>query len=107
MVAVHSIEYDALPCYFMLFGLRSEHGAAHPCIECGNHPNPCPAVSPIKRTWQSWDDVQQMAESLSLQTVPVLFRGKFASLAQIQVSIIKMVKALLKVMLLGIFESTS
>ncbi|MFO0661356.1 MAG: RNA ligase family protein [Polyangiaceae bacterium] len=51
--AVHSIEYSALPSYSLVFGVRRDGDAV----------------------WLSWDDVEAVAESIGLPTVPVLFRG--------------------------------
>ncbi len=51
--AVHSIEYNALPDYSLVFGVRDDE----------------------KSQWWSWDMVELAASSLGLPTVPVLFRG--------------------------------
>ncbi len=51
--AVHSIEYDALPGFSLVFGVRDD----------------------ARGHWWSWDEVTAQAEALALPTVPVLFRG--------------------------------
>lgn len=50
--AMHSIYYEALPSYFLLFSAWNEHNL---CL--------------------SWDDTEELAERLGLVTVPVLYRG--------------------------------
>lgn len=55
--AVHSIEYSALPSYSLVFGVRRD---ADMC-------------------WLSWSDVEKVAESMGLPTVPVLFKGTVAT----------------------------
>lgn len=50
--AVHSIEYDALPGYFFVFGIRDDP----------------------HNYWLSWDEVAEMCEYNNLATVPVLER---------------------------------
>lgn len=51
--AVHSIEYNFLPNYSLVFGVRDD----------------------IKNEWWDWDSVEEMAKEINLPTVPVLFRG--------------------------------
>lgn len=51
--AVHSVVYDALPDYSLVFGVRDDD---------------------TRRFW-AWDDVVALAADLGLPTVPVLFRG--------------------------------
>ena len=58
--ARHSIEYSALPDYFLLFGIR-ELGAIG-----GDY-------------WYSWEDVENFALLYNLETVPVLYKGAVAS----------------------------
>mmetsp|Transcript_59951 Transcript_59951/g.130029 ORF Transcript_59951/g.130029 Transcript_59951/m.130029 type:complete len:1381 (-) Transcript_59951:223-4365(-) len=60
MAAIHSITYSNLTSYFYLFGARRNG------------------------QWLSWDDVERLAAQLSLATVPVLFRGHFASPDELQ-----------------------
>lgn len=55
--AVHSIEYEALPGYSMVFGVRDD----------------------AKKVWWSWVMVELQAQLLGLPTVPVLFRGQVSS----------------------------
>jgi hypothetical protein len=68
MTAIHSIEYDRLPAHFLLFGVRSGR-----------------EESAKDQTFLSWDDVEARARELDLTTVPVLFRGVFHSLDEMQV----------------------
>ena len=53
--ALHSISYNELPGYFMMFNVRD---LSFPDI-----------------IWNSWDDVELWASELEVPTVPVLFRG--------------------------------
>ncbi len=55
--ALHSIAYDKLPGYFLMFNVRD--------LE--------------KQEWLSWDDVCLWADELSVPTVPVLFKGIISS----------------------------
>ena len=64
MVAIHSIEYDALRSYFLLFGIHRTSGN--------------------QATWMSWDDVEQRADEIGLVTVPVCFRGVFQTAADME-----------------------
>lgn len=52
LFAKHSIGYEALPSYFMVFGIYDENNNA-----------------------LSWDDLVEWCELLGLSTVPVLYRG--------------------------------
>lgn len=54
LYAEHSIHYDDLPSYFLLFSVWNE-----------------------KNQCLSWDDTQQWADLLELNTVPVLYRGPY------------------------------
>jgi hypothetical protein len=55
--AVHSIEYEGLPDYSLVFGIRDE----------------------VALAWWAWDHVVAEAARLELPTVPVLFRGAVKS----------------------------
>lgn len=55
--AVHSIEYEGLPGYSLLFGVREDRGGR----------------------WWPWTMVELQAQVLGLATVPVLFRGQVSS----------------------------
>jgi hypothetical protein len=57
--AKHSISYDALPGYFLLFGVRE-----------------LDANVPF---WYSWEEVEFWGEFFGLPTVPVLFKGTVSS----------------------------
>ena len=59
--ARHSIEYNELPGYFMLFNVR-DLNRVH-----GDTPNPM---------WLAWEEVEMWAEEIGVPTVPVLFKGK-------------------------------
>lgn len=64
--AQHSIAYNELPGYFLLFNVR----------------NLSPWVPPFKEQkphWESWEEVELWAEDLGLPTVPVLFQGQVNS----------------------------
>ena len=52
--ARHSIQYESLPGYLLLFSVRDDGSGA----------------------WRSWQDVRRLAESLSLPTVPELWSGQ-------------------------------
>ena len=54
LYAVHSIKYDSLPTYFMVFNIWDEN---NDCL--------------------SWDDTLTWCELLGLQHVPIIFRGIF------------------------------
>ena len=62
MFGVHQIEYDGLASYFYLFGVHDD----------------------LLGSWWSWDQVVELAAFLQLPTVPVLFRGSFATLNLVQ-----------------------
>lgn len=64
MYAKHSIFYDNLPSYFLLFNVRQFKDDA-----------------PI---WLSWDEVEMWAEEIGIPTVPVLFRGVVASESELK-----------------------
>lgn len=55
--ALHSIAYDALPGYFLLFNIRDT----------------------VQNVWYRWGDVEYFANELGLPTVPVLFKGQVSS----------------------------
>lgn len=60
--AVHSIEYAELPGFFLVFAVRDDSTGV----------------------WWSWSLVEMMADTLSLPTVPVLFRGQVTSVAELE-----------------------
>jgi hypothetical protein len=53
MFAVHTIVYECLPSYLFTIGVRDDQS----------------------RYWWNWDETEQMAATLNVPTVPVLFRG--------------------------------
>ncbi len=60
--AVHSIAYDALPDYSLVFGVRDDADG----------------------TWWDWDMVSAQAADLGLPTVPLVFRGTVATEADLR-----------------------
>ena len=56
--ALHSIAYNELPGYFLLFNVRD--------LERGS-------------MWASWDEVEMWAEEVGVPTVPVLFKGQVSN----------------------------
>lgn len=58
--AVHSIAYDALPSYFLLFGVRDHY------IE-------------MDAKWYDWDWNECICKTLGVATVPILWKGQVAS----------------------------
>lgn len=54
LYAAHSVPYDALPSYFMLFSVWDHNNRS-----------------------VSWDDVEMWAELFGIETVPVLYKGIF------------------------------
>ncbi len=59
--ARHSIAYDALPGYFLMFGIRA-------LLE-----------APEDNFWYTWQEVEDWANQLALSTVPILFKGQVSS----------------------------
>lgn len=57
LFAKHSIAYDKLPSFFMLFNVRSL----------------------LDDVWYSWDEVEMWADEIGVPTVPVLFKGKLST----------------------------
>lgn len=55
MYAVHSLRYECLPSYFILFGILDEEN----------------------NTILSWDETEQWASLLGLEVAPVIWRGVF------------------------------
>lgn len=63
--ARHSIEYNELPGYFLLFNVR--------------------VLSPeLNDIWLSWEEVELWAEEIGVPTVPVLFKGSVSSEKELQ-----------------------
>ena len=60
--AVHSIEYEALPEYSMVFGARDD----------------------VNGIWWDWDMTVAQARDVGLPTVPELFRGTVADVAELE-----------------------
>jgi hypothetical protein len=60
--ALHSIAYDFLPAYFLLFGARYL----------------------TTSTWASWSDVENWSKVIAAPTVPVLFKGQVSSKNKLQ-----------------------
>lgn len=66
LYARHSIAYRNLPGYFLIFGVRE--------------------LSEMPR-WLPWADVEAWALQLHTSTVPVLYRGLFATLAKLRAEV--------------------
>lgn len=64
--AVHSIQYDALPAYFFLFGIRDK----------------------VSRQWWDFDTLSDAARILDMETAPVLWRGTFATRASLERAVV-------------------
>lgn len=62
--AVHSIAYDELPSYFLLFNVRD--------------------LTQTEPVWVSWEEVELWAEEINVKTVPVLFKGIVSSDQELQ-----------------------
>lgn len=62
--ALHSIAYNELPGYFLMFNVRE--------LSFGNI------------IWYSWDDVEMWAEELEVPTVPTLFKGVVKTAQELQ-----------------------
>lgn len=62
--AQHSIIYNELPGYFMLFNVRY--------------------INPIEPLWASWEEVEMWGQELEVPTVPVLFKGTVSKEIQLQ-----------------------
>lgn len=60
--AAHSIHYDALPGFFLVFAVRDDP----------------------RGTWRSWEDTASLAKHLGVPTVPALARGSFATEAALR-----------------------
>lgn len=61
MFGIHSIEYDGLTNFFYLFGVQRPSGE-----------------------FASWDEVVEIADSIGVPTVPVLFSGVVRSLEELE-----------------------
>lgn len=62
--ALHSVSYNELPGYFMMFNVRD--------------------LSSDDIVWYSWDDVELWALELEVPTVPVLFKGIVKTAQELQ-----------------------
>jgi hypothetical protein len=72
--AKHSIAYDKLPSYLLVFGVRYLPPlSTHPLVKemAGND-------------WLQWDEVQAWAAELGVSTVPELDHGRFATEKQLR-----------------------
>lgn len=63
--ALHSIPYDKLPSYFLLFAIRELRENSEPI-------------------WQDWDTVELWAKEIGVDTVPVLWRGFIKNESELQ-----------------------
>jgi len=71
VTGIHSIEYDSLQSYFYLFAVCDSSGF-----------------------WWPWHQVEALARLLEIPTVPVVFRGTFASVDEIESFMSKTAKTL-------------
>lgn len=71
--ARHSIEYNALPGYFLLFNV-----ACYPKSRSNDK------FHTDGRVWYPWDMVEMYAEDIGVPTVPVLYKGKVDSESQLK-----------------------
>lgn len=62
--ALHSIPYNNLPGYFLLFGVRY--------------------LDLIEPFWASWEEVEMWAEEIGVPTVPILWQGTVSSQKELQ-----------------------
>lgn len=69
--AEHSIKYEELPGYFMIFNVRDS----------------------VQNTWESWDMVQLWAEAIGCSTVPILFQGVIKTESELQSMADKIMKS--------------
>ena len=72
LFALHSIPYDKLPAYFMLFNVRENLDAKKPY-------------------WLSWEEVEMWADEIGVPCVPVLFKGKVSSEKELKELVISLV----------------
>lgn len=82
LFAKHSISYDKLPAYFMLFNVR--------CIDL-----PDRLIDPAfacKVEWFAWDEVEIWANEIGVPTVPVLFKGKVSSEKELKELVLSLMK---------------
>lgn len=73
--AKHSIEYKELPGYFLLFGVRALDDDFD--NEEGRWMGP--------HCWASWDHLVEMAATLGLPTVPILWKGQVKTAKELEV----------------------
>lgn len=66
--ALHSISYDSLPGYFLMFGVRE-----------------IISVDKNDYYWYSWEEVEEWAKELQVPTVPVLWKGTVFSQKELQI----------------------
>lgn len=65
LYAKHSIYYDKLPHYFLMFNVREYNDEG-------------------KGFWYDWEEVRMWADEINVSTVPVLFEGRVASEAALK-----------------------
>ncbi len=82
LYARHSIPYDKLPAYFMLFNVKHNNipeRLQDPMFMCLSQ-------------WFAWDEVEIWADEIGVPTVPVLFKGKISSEKEMKTTITDLVK---------------
>lgn len=65
LYAVHSITYDALPGYFLMFGIREIQITGYNGED--------------NSYWWSWEDIEMFATNLGVHSVPLLWKGQVSS----------------------------
>lgn len=68
--AKHSIQYSALPGYFLLFNVRNT----------------------TSNVWLSWEEVELWADEIGVPTVPVLFKGSIKNSSELEDVVSNLVK---------------
>jgi hypothetical protein len=85
LYALHSISYDKLPAYFMLFNVK-ENIIAPNCSSVYSDPDFI-----TNSHWLSWDEVEMWADEIGVPCVPVLFKGKVSSEKELKELVISLV----------------
>jgi len=85
LFALHSIPYDKLPAYFMLFNVKKNIIAPN-CSSVYSDPDFI-----TNSHWLSWDEVEMWADEIGVPCVPVLFKGKVSSEKELKELVISLV----------------
>jgi hypothetical protein len=81
--AKHSIAYEELPGYFLMFGIRELQIAGY---------NIGGKEGEDLSYWYDWQTVEDMATILGVHTVPVLFKGQVSSEKELQELVERLMK---------------